>query len=166
VSDSIQMSVGFYKDPEEARLILDTLESMHKAATIDLVDMAMLTKADDGKLHVAETRELTAAKGSLRGAIVMGVVGLIYPPSLIASVLAGGGIGAIAGRIRDTGIKKDQIQRVADDLKPGMAAVVALYKTTSHELVDDTLKQLGGELESHVLGAETAADVEAIAQEA
>ncbi len=165
MAETINFTVGFYDDTESSKVILDTLQSMHKATTIDIVDMAMLTKSDDGKLKVEETRELTAGKGARRGALVLGVVGLIYPPSLIASVIAGGGIGALAGRIRDTGIKKEQIQRIADELEPGKAAVVVLSKAGSRELVEDTLERLEGQLESHELGPETSADVDALAQE-
>lgn len=165
MADTINMSVGHFKDEDSAKQILDTLESMHSAGTISLVDMAMLTKSDDGKLHVHETRELTAGKGARRGAIITGIVGLIYPPSFIISALAGGGIGALAGRIRDTGIKKEQVQRVADELGPSMAAVVTLYKSNSRDLVEDTLNKLGGELDSHDLGPETSADVAALADE-
>jgi uncharacterized membrane protein len=162
---TMYLSVGYFKDEESAETIRGTIESMHRAANIDLVDVAMVTKSEDGKLHVKESRELTAGKGARRGAIILGIFGLIYPPSFIASVIAGGGIGAIAGRIRDTGIKKAEMRKVTDKLEPGMAAVVVLANEASQKMIVDTLDELGGQVESHQLGGETAADVAALAGE-
>lgn len=164
-TEAVHLTVGYYEDIESAKLILHTLEAMDNASTISLVDVAMMTKEEDGKLKVHETEELTTGKGARRGAVIMGVVGLIFPPSFIASVLVGGGIGALAGRIRDTGIKKDQMQNVAEHLQPGMAAIVALSDEASVKQIENTAVAAGGRLESHELGEETSADVVALASE-
>ena len=121
-----ELLAAVYPNEEHAKTTLDMLVAMHKAVTITLIDAAMVTKDESGKMHVAETAELTTRKGARRGAIVAGVFGLIFPPSLIASVLVGGGVGALAGKLRDTGIKADQVKDIADKIEPGKAAVIAL----------------------------------------
>ncbi len=78
----LELMAAVYVDEEGARTILDTLERMHSASNITLADAAMVTKDADGKLHIKETREVTAVKGAKRGAVVTGVLGLIYPPTL------------------------------------------------------------------------------------
>ena len=98
----LELMAAVYKDEEGAKTVLDTLEMMHSASNITLADAAIVMKDDDGKLKIKETREVTAAKGAKRGAVVTGVLGLIFPPALIASVLAGGVIGGAWGRLRDT----------------------------------------------------------------
>lgn len=162
---NIHLTVGYFDDEESAKLVVDSFDSMHKNLAINLVDAALLSKNEDGKLKVHETEELTTGKGARRGAVILGVVGLIYPPSFIASTLLGGGIGALAGRIRDTGIKKDQMKGIADELEPGMLAVVTLSDEESTRLIIDTIKAANGKLDSHELGAETSADVVALANE-
>lgn len=121
-----ELLAAVYPNEEHAKTTLDMLESMHRAVTITLIDAAMVTKDADGKVHVKETAELTTRKGATRGAVIAGVFGLIFPPSLIASVLAGGAVGAIAGKLRDTGIKSAQITDIANQIEPGKAAVIAL----------------------------------------
>ena len=121
-----ELLAAVYPNEEHAKTTLDMLVAMHKNVTITLIDAAMVTKDDDGKIHVEETAELTTRKGAKRGAIVAGVFGLIFPPSLIASVLVGGGVGALAGKLCDTGINSDQIKDIADKIEPGKAAVIAL----------------------------------------
>lgn len=161
----VHLAVGYFDKQEDAELVFQTLDSMNRFDTINLVDIAMLTKDEDGKLKTHETEELTTGKGARRGALIMGVVGLIYPPSFIASVLVGGGIGAFTGRIRDTGIKKDEMKRVADELSPGMLAVAMLTDDASMRLIVSTIEAAGGKLDSHELGEETAEDVMSLAEE-
>jgi uncharacterized membrane protein len=151
----VQLLAAVYPDEEHAKTTIDMLHEMHRAANIDLVDSAMITKNADGKLKVHETKELTTAKGARRGAIITGVIGLIYPPSLIASALVGGAIGAVAGRIRDTGIQNPKLKEVADKLEPGKAAVVALVDEPSTLAAQNALAGYEGTLVIQVLDEET-----------
>jgi uncharacterized membrane protein len=162
---SVHLMAGVYADHERGKVILDMLQAMHREGTITLVDAALLTKTDDGKLHVSETAELTGRKGARRGAVIMGVIGLIYPPSFIATVIAGGGIGALAGKLRDTGIKKDEMREISERLEPGKAAVLALAEAESVPAIEKALQGYEGQLLTQELGAETAEDLTALAEE-
>jgi len=156
----VHLYAGVYENHERGKTLLDTVELMHRNDTVTLKDAALISKKDDGKFHVEETAELTARKGGRRGAIILGVIGLIYPPSLIATVIAGGGIGALAGALRDTGIKKDQIKEFADQIQPGEAAVVVLADPAYGELIEDTLKGYDGRLLSIEIDGDSAEDIE------
>jgi uncharacterized membrane protein len=164
MAKNVHLMAGVYADRDRAKVILDMLESMHRENTITLVDAAMLTKNEKGKLEVEETAELTGREGATRGAIILGVVGLIYPPSLIATVIAGGGIGAIAGKLRDTGIKKDQMREIANKLDGDQAAVMALAESESVVAIEQALKGYRGELLTQELGPELSADVAAMTE--
>jgi uncharacterized membrane protein len=128
---------------------------MHRAVRITLVDSALITRDKEGKIKIEETTELTARKGARRGAIITGVLGLIYPPSLIGSVLVGGAIGALTGRARDTGIKHPQLQEIADRLEPGKAAVIALVEEESTAKAQQALEGYEGSLIIRVLDEAT-----------
>jgi uncharacterized membrane protein len=136
------------------------LEAMHRANTITLADAALVTKDQDGKVHIRETRELTTRKGARRGAIIAGVIGLIYPPSLIATVLLGGGVGALAGKLRDTGVKSGELRAIADSLDAGKAAVVALADSETAARTAHALEGYDGQLIRQALSGEAAAAVE------
>src|SRR5215210_4314645 len=83
MSTSAHLLAAIYPDREHAQVILDMLESMHRADTVTLVDSALITKDDKGKLQTQETKELTTRKGARRGAIIMGSLGLLFPPTII-----------------------------------------------------------------------------------
>jgi uncharacterized membrane protein len=160
MSKQLELLAAVYADEERARTILDMLQTMHRADTITLADAALVMKGQDGKVQVQETRELTTRKGARRGAIIAGVIGLIYPPSLIASVLVGGGIGALAGKLRDTGVKAADLKNIADSLDAGKAAVVALVEAEGVTRAVSALRGYDGEVIRQALSSDSAAAVE------
>ena len=155
MSETVHLLAAVYPDLDQGKFAFNLLQKMHRGATITLVDSALISKNEKGKIKIEETTELTASKGARRGAIILGVIGLIYPPSLIGTVLAGGGIGAIAGRLRDTGIKNQQLNEIADRLENGKSAVIALVDDESTAAVQRALEGCEGELIIRVLDDET-----------
>lgn len=135
-----------YPDADHAKTILDMLESMHHALTIDLDDAVMLTKEADGKIKTHETTDVTTRKGAKRGLIAGAVLGVIYPPSLLVTALAGGGIGALWGKAKDSGVKHDDLKEMADSLTPGQAALVVLVSPDSAEATQRALGSYEGEV--------------------
>jgi uncharacterized membrane protein len=154
MSNSTQVLAAVYPTHEQAKTILDTLQHMHRAKRIDLADAAIVMKGEDGKVNIEETAELTTKEGAVRGALIAGVVGLIFPPSLIGSLLVGGGLGGLVGRIRDTGIKNKQLKGIADSLEPGKSAVIALAAGASVPQIQVALQGYEGTLLTHALSEE------------
>jgi uncharacterized membrane protein len=146
MSKSAHMLAAIFPDREHAKVILDMLESMHYAHRVKLVDAALVTKDDQGKLQIEETKELTTRKGARRGAVIMGSMAILFPPTIIASAVAGGVIGAVAGRLRDSGIKNKQMRELAERLQPGEAIVVALAEDESVLRVQSALEGYEGQL--------------------
>jgi uncharacterized membrane protein len=140
------MLAAVFPDREHGEVILNMLDSMHRAGTVKLVDTAMVTKDDQGKLQIEETKELTTKKGARRGAVIMGSMAILFPPTIIASSVVGGAIGAVAGRLRDSGIKNKQMREIAEQLEPGQAVVVALAEDGSEARVQAALQGYEGHL--------------------
>ncbi len=160
MGNQLELMASIYKDEDAAKTILDALQRMHRASTITLADAAMVTKDADGKLHIKETREVTTGKGARRGALIAGVMGLFFPPGLIASALAGGLIGGAWGRLRDTGIKTGAMKDLGSSLEPENAAVVALAEPQFVELIVETMETYPGKFLRHGFSAEEAAQIE------
>jgi uncharacterized membrane protein len=135
----LEITAAAYPDQERADTILDALQQMHRASTITLADAALITKDPQGTIQVKETREVTTGKGARRGALIAGCLGLIFPPSLIASVLVGGGIGAFIGKLRDTGIKSGDMKEVANRMEPGELVVITLSEPQWTPAIERTM---------------------------
>jgi uncharacterized membrane protein len=164
MSKQLELIASVYVDEEGAKTILDVLQKMHRAATITLEDAATVTKDAEGKLHIKETREVTTGKGARRGAIITGIFGLIYPPSLIASALAGGVIGGAWGRLRDTGIKTDKMRELGDTLAPGNVAVIVLAEPGYAPQIQRAMEAYPGQFIRHAFSPEETAQIEVAAE--
>jgi uncharacterized membrane protein len=134
------MVAALYESEDRAMVVLDMIHQMSSAETIKIIDAAALVKDVNGKIHVHETKELTVAKGSRRGALVAGIVGAIFPPAFVASTVVGGGIGALIGKMRDTGIPNSDIEEIASHIENGKAAVLVLAEEPWVADVENALK--------------------------
>jgi uncharacterized membrane protein len=149
MAKNLKLIASIYPDQEHANTIYEMLQKMHRASNITLVDAALVTKDEDGTVHIQETKEVTTRKGAKRGAIVAGIFGLIYPPSLIASVLVGGGVGGVWGKLRDTGIKTGDMKQIAENLKPGHIALIVLVEPESVPPVERAMEGWEGYIVRH-----------------
>jgi hypothetical protein len=78
---------------------------------------AVLTVQPDGTPKFVESKDWGAGRGALLG----GVIGIIGGP---LGMLAGGGVGALAARLRDSGFRDEQLEQLGKWLRPGGSAVV------------------------------------------
>jgi uncharacterized membrane protein len=91
----------------------------------------------------------------MRGAAVGGLLGLIFPPSLIVSAGVGAGAGAIFGKLRDKGIEDKDLKAIGESLEPDSSAVIAVAE-------DRVVEQLQAGIEGyrrlarHALSADAA----------
>jgi uncharacterized membrane protein len=161
-----ELMAAVYPTRDQAKTILDMLWNMHRDTTITLQDAAIATKDSDGKVKIEETDELTGKEGAFRGALVVGVVGLIYPPSLIGTMLVGGVIGGLIGKFRDTGIKNANLKEIADKLEPGKSAVIALGDGQWVAQIQGALQGYDGELIIHPISEQEAKEIYMAGQKA
>ncbi|MGI9658240.1 MAG: DUF1269 domain-containing protein [Gaiellaceae bacterium] len=88
---------------------------------------AVLFVKDDGTAKFVESKDW----GAGRGALVGGAIGILGGP---LGILAGGGIGALASKLRDSGFENDQLERLGESLSAGTSAAVV-------EIAADALDQ-------------------------
>jgi uncharacterized membrane protein len=139
MSAPIEIFAAVFPNRAPADAVVKTLEQMNKTGAIRLVDAAIVTNSGSGKPKIDEIEELTTAKGGERGAIVGGVLGIIFPPAFLASAAVGAVAGGLWGRLRDTGFKTDELKQVAAELKPGEVAVVAVAEDKWAEQLENAL---------------------------
>jgi len=154
---SYQLIAASYGSVEQGETILKMIQDMSQAQNIKIGDSALVMKTEEGKIEVKETKELTGRKGARRGAIILGTIGLIFPPSFIASIVVGGGFGALAGKLRDTGIKSDELEQFAQNLEPGHVAVLVLTDSGSVTKVTNSLQGYDGMIVTEPIDADATA---------
>ena len=120
----------------------------------------MIVHTADGKVKIDETADPSGKKWAKRGAIAGGVVGLIFPPSIIVSAAVGGGAGAVWGKVRDKGFKDEDLKEIGTSLPPGSSAIIAVAED---RMVEQLERSLAGyeRIAKHAVSAEAAAAITA-----
>ncbi|QTE28962.1 hypothetical protein [Pengzhenrongella sicca] len=96
----VQVFIAAFPTEDQAGEALKDFRAMDRAGSIDLIDAVVLIRRADGKVRVDEVADPSGKRWAKRGGIAGGLVGLIFPPSIIASAIVGGAGGGIWGRIR------------------------------------------------------------------
>jgi len=151
----ISVFAAFYTNETQAAEVLTRLKKMDEDGTINIIDAAVMVKAEDGrKVKIKETAELTARKGGARGALVGGLVGVIFPPSILAMGAVGAAAGAALGHFTDKGFNNNLLKEIGENLPPGGSCIVAAVEET-------WVTQLSTALEGYFDLARYALDAEA-----
>jgi hypothetical protein len=97
---------------------------------------AVLHVKPDGTPKFVESKDWGAGRGALLG----GAIGIIGGP---LGIIAGGGIGALASKLRDSGFKNDQLEQLGKSLGPNGSAAVVEIAADAIPIAEQLLKVLG-----------------------
>ena len=94
-ADGVFIYIGTYPSEMSARDDYEIVKDLHAAGAVGTYDASVVTKDDNGKVHVNKD-ETSTRHGAWGGAAVGAVVGFLFPPSLIGSAIVGAGSGVWA----------------------------------------------------------------------
>jgi uncharacterized membrane protein len=130
--------VAAYSDPDAAQADWDAIKELTKEKVITTDGLVLVRRDADGKIHEKDNAHVVGA-GAAVGAIGGLLIGLIFPPSLLASGVVGAGIGAGLGGLVSHAEKREIKEAVADDLPPNSSGIVVLFEPRWAADVDKAL---------------------------
>jgi uncharacterized membrane protein len=157
-TETLEIFVAAYGSEEGAGEALKDFKMARAEGAIHLIDAAVIVHTADGKIHTEETADPSGRKMAKRGAIAGGLVGLIFPPSILASAVVVGGAGGLWGRIRDKGFKDEDLHAIGESLQPGTSAIIAIAQDRVLEQLERGLDGYS-RIAKHQLSAEASAAV-------
>jgi uncharacterized membrane protein len=121
-----------YKDVPTAQQVAGNLGEAVKAHEIELDDLVIVERKDDGnvKLH----QPSLAGAGAIGGALWGGLIGLIFLVPLFGMAI-GAAAGAAGGALSDTGVDDKFMKRLGEELTPGGAALILLVRKVSADKI-------------------------------
>lgn len=137
-----------YASADDARFDYEALLDLHAAKLVGTYDVAMISKDDEGKVHVIK-HEKPTQHGAWGGIAVGAVVGLIFPPSVIGAAAVGGVVGGVGGHLRK-GIKRSDAKELGELLENGEAGLVVVGESRVAEELDKALARAERTLEKEV----------------
>ena len=128
--------VAAYTDESAANEDFELLKELNKEGWVGTYDAGVVVKDSEGKLSIKRHTDSTG-KGLRRGLAVGAVLGIVFPPSILATGLVGAGAGAVIGhKLND--LSKDDLKDIGDLLENNESAIVVLGESK----VEDKVKEL------------------------
>ncbi len=130
---------AIYEDPAAAEADYEGFFELHAAGLVGTFDSAVIEKADDGKVHVRKTEKPTQ-HGAWGGIGVGAVIGILFPPSLIASAAIGGVIGGVGAHLF-RGMSRGDLKDLGEGLDEGQAAIIVIGESKIDEQIEKATRQ-------------------------
>ncbi|HTO00390.1 MAG TPA: DUF1269 domain-containing protein [Microthrixaceae bacterium] len=134
--DGIFLFIGTYPSEEVAREDYGVVKALHESGFVGSFDAAVLTKDASGKVHVNKD-EMATRHGGWGGAAAGAMVGILFPPAVIASALIGGAIGGVSGHLW-RGLSRSDVRELGELIDAGEAALLVIGATT----LEDALSKI------------------------
>src|SRR5215208_5069392 len=135
--------IATYDDVADARQDYEEVKQAHKQGLIGGYDAAIVWKNVKGKIEVDSVSDETSRKWLWAGLGVGALIGLIFPPSILATSAIGALAGAVIGKFRD-GIAQDDLDQIGEALTGDNAALVVV----AQDRVAEALEKIGATLDA------------------
>jgi uncharacterized membrane protein len=134
---NLSTTIAAYPDLAPAERAWNAVESSASLGEIELADAALVERHTDGTV---QTIERQSHHGWGKGAVAGAVVGLLFPPSIIAGAVVAGAGGGVIARLNRS-LDRGDIKDLGEVMDSGEIALVVLTSDGSVE----ALKGLLGE---------------------
>jgi uncharacterized membrane protein len=133
--EAVFIYVGTYPSKAVAEADYEVVKDLHMAGAVGTYDAAVVTKDDDGKVHVNKD-EMATRHGGWGGAAIGALIGCLFPPAFIAATATGAAIGAVSGHLW-RGMSRADCKELGDIIDDGQAALVIVGESKVAEAVDE-----------------------------
>ena len=135
--------IGF-DDEHTAFEMRAALVKLQKEYLIEMEDVVVVTKDDQGKVNLHQAVNLTAA-GAVGGSFWGMLIGMIFLNPLLGAAV-GAGAGALSGKLSDIGIDDTFIKELGETITPGTSALFVLVRKSTPDKVLEELKGFKGKV--------------------
>jgi uncharacterized membrane protein len=147
-TENVFVVVGVYDEKSDAEADFEVVKELHSAGLVGTYDAAVITKDDEGKVHVRR-HEKPTERGALTGLGVGALVGLLFPPSLIGMGALGAAAGGVTGHLWK-GLSRSDLKELGEALDDGEASLVVIGESKIEEAVKKELKRASKAYEKEI----------------
>ncbi len=123
--------VAAYDSFDDAEADFEAILDLHDLGAIGTFDAAVIEKDADGKVHVHKT-ETPTQHGAWTGIGVGALIGILFPPSIIAAAAVGGVVGGVTGHLWE-GMSRGDLKDVGELLDIGQGGIVVIGESKLEE---------------------------------
>ena len=137
--EPVFLFIATYDTAEDAQEDYEAVKALHKDKMIGTYDAAVLTKGENGKVHINK-HEKPTQHGAWTGVAVGAVVGIIFPPGIIIGAAAGGLIGGLIGHMWK-GMSRKDVKELGEIIDEGQAALIIVGESAMKGYLEKALKK-------------------------
>lgn len=158
--EPVFLFVATYDSAADARADFEAVKDLHRDHMLGTYDAAVLVKDEHGGVHV-EKHEKPTQHAAWTGLAAGVVVGIIFPPSVLVTAVAGGLAGGLIGHFWK-GLSRKDVMELGELLDDGQAALVIVGQAVLQSYLDEALTRARRrtsrevDMEASVLRAELA----------
>lgn len=127
----LSTTIAVYDEMDAAQKDWDALQAAASTSDIDLADAALVVRNSSGEVVSVQRQE---HHGWGKGAVAGAVVGLLFPPSIIAGAVVGGLGGGVVGRLSRC-LGRGDIKDLGETMDRGEIAIVVVSAIESVQQV-------------------------------
>jgi uncharacterized membrane protein len=155
--------VAQFAEMENTQAAYDTLVELEKTTSLR-IDGVVIASADaEGKIDVAKATDHSTRRGLGWGVVGGIVLGALFPPTILASALTVGGIGALVGKGRNLHHRKEIAEELEGIMAPNTTGIIALVEDTAVVEIEKALAK-ADKVVSKAVDKEIAAEIDREAQ--
>jgi len=147
-----QVVVVSFDTETDAQSAMASLRGLEKEGQIHFEDTAIVVHGADGKFQVKNEASGTTETGAVVGALLGGLLFVVFPIAGIAlGAAAGAGVGALLGN----GVDGKFVQEVKETLPAGKSALFLVIKDANADATIPALRRFHGEVIQTTLDDDT-----------
>jgi uncharacterized membrane protein len=132
--EAVFIYIGTYPDEVAARADYDVVKDLHAVGAVGTYDAAVVTKDDAGKVHENKD-EMATRHGAWGGAAVGALIGILFPPAIVATAAVGAAVGGVSGHLW-RGMSRADVKELGELIDAGQAALVIVGESKIEQAID------------------------------
>jgi uncharacterized membrane protein len=120
--------VAQFSDTAAAGEAYEALRQLESTSTLRISGVVVAHRDSAGAVSLEQMTEHSTRTGLGWGVVGGIVVGVLFPPSIIAGAIGTGILGAAVGKLRNVHHKSEFAEELEDALAPGTSGIVALVE--------------------------------------
>lgn len=120
--------VAAFDDEDSAREAYAVLGEAESQGKVGIEGVLVVRTDDRGKVEIEEMTDHSTRTGAKWGALGGILVGIVFPPAILASAVSFGVLGGVLGKIRNVTHRSKVSDQLLGTLAPNQSGIVALVK--------------------------------------
>ena len=116
---------------DDAEAAYEELIELERTTSLRIDGVIVASRDTDGTVHLGKVTDHSTKTGLKWGIVGGAILGVIFPPSIIASAATVGAFGAAFGKIRNVMHRSGIAEDLAAVMEPGTSGIIAIVEDTA-----------------------------------